>query len=181
MAAPSASGQNVGRRIIKLGKDILIPNIYEFHIKNLFNSSVQDEWSTIDKSKIELDQRKISDEFRTSLKRIEAICHASDVTPVFMTQANRISLRDSLFTANFTGSSRGISAAKYVEAYSAFNEVIRQSFRNSGSLFVDLDHDVPSSGKYIYDACHLNGEGCQLVGEIVAATIAQHRRVSGNW
>ena len=160
--------------IFKLGKDSLIPNIYDKYLKGrLQNPRDSDEWKGLKSEKFTEDkEKKITDNFRRALVLLINCSKIHNITPILLTQANRIKVEDPVFLKSWN--KRGVITPKsYCKIYNQFHDIVREVARANNTLCIDLAGEVPSSKDYIYDAVHLNGKGCELVGQLIAEKMSE--------
>ena len=112
------------------------------------------------------EQEKLLKVFRENLKIFISINKAKNITPVLMTQANRIE-KDAEFTMNRDADLDLV----YKNLYIRFNQAIRQVAREENVLLIDLAKKIPSDKKYIYDTIHLNNTGSALVAQEIANSL----------
>ena len=85
-------------------------------------------------------------EFAANLQIIIDVCRAWGITPVLMTQANRITDHPDPVVAAYIGQygqDTGISYRDFKRLYDSFNDTIRQVGRKNGVLVIDLAREVP--------------------------------------
>lgn len=141
-------------------------------LKNKSHYTKQDQWSL---SK-DWQERVLNDpsqaqkmilDFKQNLKIFIAITKAKNITPVLMTQANRIE-NDPDFT-----NERGEKASKlYQQQYIKFNQAIRDVAKQENVWLIDLAKLIPADEKYIYDLVHFNQVGSELVANEVAKSLS---------
>ncbi len=133
-----------------------------------------DEWASVRGTHLELNGARISSEFDQSLRTFVAICRIRRITPVLMTQQNRLTPEpDGTISRTFEKLYRdyGIPYGEYQKLYSRLNDLIRDVGRREGLKVVDLDASIPHSSRYIYDSVHLNDEGSKMAAEIISSEI----------
>ncbi|MEJ2673259.1 MAG: hypothetical protein P8168_13875, partial [Deltaproteobacteria bacterium] len=159
----------------KLLKELLIPDLNEAYrnLKDRLASKPQDEFAGARK-KIKYNQAQLVHEFAMNLQALVSICQAYGITPVLMTQENRITANpDPVIKAYLTryGKETGISYVQVRELYDAFNNAIREVGRKNHVMVIDLAQEIPANKKYIYDIVHFNDAGSQLAARIIAARL----------
>lgn len=138
------------------------------------DSNSEDEFADARSAKENLDPGKVAATFRENLELYIFICRQHGITPVLMTQFNRLT---EVLPPNLVRQLEpvekgwGISYADYRTAYNALNETTRSVAREQGVLLVDLDRQVPKTAEYMYDLVHLNPKGSRLVADLVAKAL----------
>ncbi|MCE3255462.1 MAG: hypothetical protein K0R25_956 [Rickettsiaceae bacterium] len=120
------------------------------------------------------EQDKLVKMFKENLKIFINVSRAKNITPVLMTQANRVENKP-----DFT-SGRGLQTdIVYKKLYTRFNQTIRDIGKAENILVIDLARKIPSDKKYIYDPVHLNKAGSVMAAEEIAEKlsiyITQHK------
>ncbi len=92
-------------------------------------------------------EQVMQDEFVANLKSFVALTKLRGITPILMTQANRVE-DDPL--------------------YHVFNQLIRDVCEQESVLLVDLAKLIPSTTDYIYDSYHYTQGGSVLAAKIIA-------------
>jgi hypothetical protein len=133
-----------------------------------------DEFLSERKRLAHLDPAAFSEAYRKNIELFVFVCRQHGITPVLMTQFNRIAenLPDNL--------SRQIAPmreawrftyAQYRDTYSALNETVRAVAKEQNVALVDLDREVPKSPEFMYDIVHLNAKGSRRVAGVVAKAL----------
>ena len=165
------------KAISTLARDTYIPNLHlAFRIlcKKIFGKKAgdpEDEFAQVRGRKIVFDTARILDEFQMNLQTFINICRARRITPVLMTQFNRIkSDPDDKIRQSLKGFESGsqISAQEFKEIYDKFNEATVQVGRRNGVLVIDLARLIPQEAKYLYDVVHVNTAGSRLAAQIIS-------------
>jgi lysophospholipase L1-like esterase len=129
-----------------------------------------DEFRHLRGQKVEINQPYLLEEFRANLQTFIDLCRARQITPVLMTQANR--LRENLDTQTWKEvqvlEAQGISYAAFLELYSQFNQAIRDLGAANRVLVVDLARDIPPEPKYVSDVVHLTERASKLAARIIS-------------
>jgi len=159
----------------KLLKELLIPDLNEAYrkLRAALATKPKDEFAAARK-KINYNQAQLVHEFAMNLQALVSICKAYGITPVLMTQENRITAHPApVIKAYLTryGQETGISYAQVRKLYDAFNDTIRQVGQKNHILVIDLAKEIPPTKKYIYDVVHLNDTGSQLAAHLIAARL----------
>ncbi len=165
------------KAISTLARDTYIPNLhlaFRSLCKKIFGKKAgdpEDEFAQERGRKIVFDTARILDEFQMNLQTFINICRARRITPVLMTQFNRIkSDPDDKIRQSLKGFESGsqISAQEFKEIYDKFNEATVQVGRRNGVLVIDLARLIPQEAKYMYDVVHVNTAGSRLAAQIIS-------------
>lgn len=165
------------KAIATLARDTYIPNLhlaFRSLCKKIFGKKAgdpEDEFAHVRGKKIVFDPARILDEFQMNLQTFINICRARRITPVLMTQFNRIkSDPDDKIRQSLKGFESGsqISAREFKEIYDKFNEATVQVGRRNGVLVIDLARLIPQEAKYLYDVVHVNTAGSRLAAQIIS-------------
>ena len=160
----------------KLLKEIFIPNLNHAYrnMRRTLSRQEEDEFAGARGKKLVIDQAKMGRDFAANLQTMICTCKAWGITPVLMTQANRITDRPDPVVAAYIardGRDHGINYQKFKELYDAFNDTIREVGRQNQVMVIDLAREVPPDKKYLYDLVHFNDAGSQLAARIIAARL----------
>jgi hypothetical protein len=102
------------------------------------------------------------------------ICRDRGITPVLMTQANRIKSDPDPVVAAYIGrygQDTGISYRNFKELYDLFNDTIREVGQKNGIMVIDLAREVPPDREHLYDMVHFNDAGSRYAAGIIAARL----------
>jgi lysophospholipase L1-like esterase len=112
------------------------------------------------------------EEYKNNLRSFVALCRADNITPVLMTQFNRVLEKE--FSENpiyqpYTEKLRasGTSVPAFCDSYQKMNDIVREVAQEENVLLIDLDAEIPKSKDYLYDMVHLHGAGSVKVAEVV--------------
>jgi hypothetical protein len=160
----------------KLLKEVLFPELNEAYrnLKATLARQPQDEFAGARGQKLVVDQARLVHEFAMNLQTLICICQAHEITPVLMTQENRITDHPDPVVAAYIGrfgSDTGLSYARLKGLYDAFNDTIREVGRKNHVMVIDLAREIPPDKKYIYDIVHFNDAGSQLAARVIAARL----------
>jgi lysophospholipase L1-like esterase len=160
----------------KFLKELLIPYINQAYrnFKDRAFHHETDEFAQARGQKLVVDQAKWDREFAANLQIIIDTCRAWGITPVLMTQANRITDHPDPVVAAYIGQygqDTGITYPDFKRLYDSFNDTIRQVGKKNGVLVIDLAREVPPDKKYLYDMVHFNDAGSKLAAKIIAAQL----------
>ncbi|MGB8991451.1 MAG: GDSL-type esterase/lipase family protein [Desulfobaccales bacterium] len=160
-----------------LARDMYIPNLHaaiRILSHKIFGKKVKesdDEFAYIRGKKLTVDQAAIINEFKMNLQTFIAICRARKITPVLMTQFNRLKADpDSKVLKAMQGfqSDSKIPVSEFIDLYAKFNEAIREVGKANGVLVIDLAALIPQDKQYMYDEVHLNDQGSQLAAQLIS-------------
>ena len=160
----------------KLLKEILIPNLnYAYrNLRSMVESAHGDEFAAARGKKLQVDQAKLTGEFAMNLQSFVDLCKNRGITPVLMTQANRITDHPDPVVAayiNRFGNDTGLSYRDFKKIYDAFNETIRRIGRQNQVLVIDLAREVPPDKAYLYDMVHFNDRGSRYAAGLIAGKL----------
>ena len=159
------------RNILKQIKDLCFPNLYSALYMAFHPDYDPDEFSHARGKKIDIDESYLVSEFKMNLQLFINICKARNITPVLMTQPNRIKdnpdhvIIDSLKKLK---TENGITYKAYKEIYNSFNKAIREIGAENVVWVIDLDKEVPKEKEYMHDVVHFNDNGSRLAAEIIS-------------
>jgi lysophospholipase L1-like esterase len=165
-----------GKLVGKLLKEILIPNLNEAwrNFTKTVLAHEEDEFARARGQKLTVDREGFVREFARNLQILIDICRDQGITPVLMTQANRITDRPDPVVAAYIGrygQDTGISYPDFKALYDLFNETIREVGRKNGVLVIDLAREVPPDKEHLYDMVHFNDAGSKYAAGIIAARL----------
>lgn len=160
----------------KLLKEMLIPNLNEAYrnFKGAILPHEEDEFAQARGQKLTVDKARFAREFAMNLQIFVDICRDRGITPVLMTQANRIKADPDPVVAAYIGrygQDTGISYRDFKELYDLFNDTIRQVGQKNGVMVIDLAREVPPDKEHLYDMVHFNDAGSRLAAKIIAAQL----------
>jgi hypothetical protein len=160
----------------KMLKEIVIPNLNETW-RNFTKTVLphdEDEFAKAHKHKLTIDQVGMAREFAMNLRMFVDICRDRGITPVLMTQGNRITDKPDPVVATYIGQysqDTGVSYQDFKAIYDLFNHTIRQVGQKNGVLVIDLAREVPPDQEHFYDMVHFNDEGSIYAAKIIAAQL----------
>ncbi len=165
-----------GKLLGKLLKESLIPQLNEAYrdFKGALSSREEDEFAQERGMKLAVDPAGLAREFARNLEIFVDICRDRDITPVLMTQANRVTANPDPVVAAYIakcGRDTGISYQEFKGLYDLFNETIREVGRQKGVLVIDLAREVPPDKEHLYDLVHFIDAGSRLAAQIIAAQL----------
>jgi lysophospholipase L1-like esterase len=102
------------------------------------------------------------------------ICRKYAITPVLMTQFNRLTLDSDAYREATAARLKDFSIEydDFQRAYAAMNETTRRVAAEQGVLLVDLAARIPGTPEYMYDSVHLTEKGTAAVADIVAQALS---------
>ncbi len=155
-------------------RDLLIPYTYEGLkeiIRLVRGSKEVDEFKNVrGKKRQPINQAYLVNEFKLNLETFIQICKIRGITPVLMTQQNRIKSQPDrviLKQLNSFGQSKGMTYADYKEIYDLFNQTIRETGAQNGVMVIDLANEVPPEKEFLFDAIHFTDQGSTLAAAVI--------------
>ena len=106
-----------------------------------------------------------------NLQTLVYLCQVRGITPVLMTQANRITADPDVAVrvwAERFEQRNGISYPQYKEISDAMMDAIRSVARKNQIPLIDLAREIPQTKDYMYDIVHFNDRGSKLAAQIIA-------------
>lgn len=160
----------------KFLKEMLFPELNEAYrnLRETLTRKPQDEFAGARGKKLTIDKASLVHEFSMNLQTLVCICQAHEITPVLMTQENRITDHPDPVVAAYLGrygTETGLSYAQLKDLYDAFNDTIREVGRKNHVMVIDLAQEIPPNKKYIYDIVHFNDAGSEMAARIIAARL----------
>jgi hypothetical protein len=145
-----------------------------YKLRGKRNRSEDDEFRHVRGKIIKINRPELRRKFAMSVNTFVGICRAWGITPVLLTQANRLKETPDPNIQQQAGAleEQGITYAAYKEAYEAFNQVIREVGKENKVLVIDLAREVPQEREYMYDMVHFNDRGSQYASRIIAEHLA---------
>jgi hypothetical protein len=160
----------------QLLKERFIPHLNNAYrrLKESLAPQGEDEFAKARGKRLKINQPRLVREFAMNLQTLVCICQAHDITPVLMTQANRITDHPDPVVAAYIGRyslDTGISYQEFKRLYAALNDTIREVGRKNHITVIDLAREVDPDKRYLYDMVHFNDAGSQLAARIIAAEL----------
>lgn len=164
------------KRIAREVKNYLVPNLYA-RFSNLLRKASRrigeesDEWAELRGRKLNIDKEFLTKSFADNLRMFISLCRIKNITPVLMTQPNRLKENPDETIRKILGTLEkdfGIKYEEYRDIYNAFNETIRSVGEANDVLVIDLAERVPQEKEYMYDGIHLSDNGSKFVAGIIA-------------
>jgi GDSL-like Lipase/Acylhydrolase family len=123
-----------------------------------------------------LHEARLLNQFKMNLQTFINICRARKITPVLMTQFNRVKANPDekirKMLEKFASDTK-IPISKFNEIYSKFNEAILEVGQANQVMVIDLAHLIPQKAEYMYDVVHLKTAGSRLAAQIISAHLRQ--------
>ena len=165
-----------GKLVGKMLKELLIPNLNEAwrNFTKTVMPHEEDEFAQAHKQKLTLDRTAMAQEFAMNLQMFVDICRDRGITPVLMTQGNRITDKPDPVVATYIGQysqDTGVAYQDFKVVYDLFNDTIRQVGQKNGVLVIDLAREMPPDKEHLYDMVHFNDAGSRLAAQIIAARL----------
>ena len=160
----------------KLLKEMLIPNLNEAW-RNFTRTVLpheEDEFAQAHKQKLVLDRTGMAREFALNLQMFVNICRDRGITPVLMTQGNRITDHPDPVVAKYIdqySQATGVSYQDFKAVYDRFNDTIRQVGQKNEVLVIDLANEVPPDQMHLYDMVHFNDAGSRYAAKVIASRL----------
>lgn len=139
-------------------KKLLIEN----ELGHTFLPSLRTAFDEYKGKPVDLDIQRIAADYRKMLELFVFICRQHDITPVLMTQANRITAEPDEFmqhVAKKIKAEYSIEYPDYYQAYSTINDTTRQVAREQKALLIDLAQEIEPTEDNMYDSVHLTTQG----------------------
>lgn len=127
------------------------PNSLKSHIQTSKNVFTRFELPTTAHSKTE---KKLIEAFKKNLRTFIAIAKIHGITPILMTQANRVSISED-------------------PLYHQFNQEIRALGKEEGVTVIDLADEIPRTEEMIYDHYHYTENGSILAAKIISEKLVK--------
>jgi hypothetical protein len=130
-----------------------------------------DEFARIRGKKLTIHKKNFLKEFETNLKTFVSICRIRGITPVLMTQQNRMTSNPDDFIRKIIEekfNDLGLNYEDIYYLYQDFNDTIRQVSKAEKVFIIDLDKDIPKKNIFMYDIVHLNDQGSLFTSSVIA-------------
>jgi len=169
---PTLEGQVRG--FFQVLREYTIPHIYrgivEFSQRVQGKEDEQDEFRHVRGGKVTIDRPYLLQEFRSNLQMFIDMCRSRQITPVLMTQPNRLSgnLDPGTWKEVKVMEGMGIKFAEFEELHGLFNRAIRDVGGANNVLVIDLARDIPAEPQYVYDPVHLTEKASKLAARIIS-------------
>jgi hypothetical protein len=168
---------------LKSWKDLVMPNLYSYLkprlplIAGMSFGGNNNEWEGYEA--VFLGEENIG-EFRSALNTFVSVARAWGITPVLMTQPNRIRQNDAYFLRWASQlETRGIEPEEFIAVYDKFNDTIKEVAEDTGAYLIDLAILVPPTSEFMYDQVHYTGAGSELVGKEVSQALLDYHVTNG--
>ena len=129
-----------------------------------------DEFRNVRGRMVVIDRAYLLREFRSNLQMFIDMCRDRQITPVLMTQPNRLTgnLDPRTWKEVKVMEAMGIKFTEFEELYGLFNQAIREVGSANPVLVVDLAKEIPSQPDYVYDPVHLTEKASKLAAEVIS-------------
>jgi hypothetical protein len=157
--------------LLKFIKNNLFPNLYAYLKPRLFTNEIlsNDEFLNYREDFSQINFQEIEQQFQSSLTTFIQVAKSWGITPVLMTQFNRVNVDDPVFQIFFRSLiDTGISPNEFVQTYKKFNQITRTVAKENNVFLIDLDLLIPSTPEYIFDTVHLNDNGSKYAASIIS-------------
>jgi hypothetical protein len=162
------------RGFFQVLREYTIPNLY-LALKELSQRARGpgqdvDEFRHVRGKKVKINRSHLLEEFSSNVQMFVDMCWDRGITPVLMTQANRLvaHLDPDTWTEVKVLEAQGISYAEFREMYKQFNQTIRDLGVANEVLVVDLDREILPERRFIHDPVHLTERGSKLAAKIIS-------------
>ena len=173
-----ATLKTVGKNLeedFHLLRDLLIPNLAREFRKISLRFRNLDEFQGSRGKQIQIDENYLVHEFSLNLQTLVSICQARNLTPVLMTQANRLTAQPDPFVRRVMQrleQEQGISYADYKKIYDKFNAAIVAVGAKNHLTVIDLAGEVPPAKEFFVDLVHFNDHGSRYAAKIISERLA---------
>ena len=169
---PTLAGQVRG--FFQVLREYTIPHLYRAIVE--LSQRVQrkdedhDEFRQLRGRKVTVNRPYLLKEFRNNLQMFIDMCRDRQITPVLLTQPNRLSgnLDPETWKEVKVMEGMGISFAEFQELHGLFNQAIRDVGAANHVLVIDLAREIPSEPEYVYDPVHLTERASKLAARIIS-------------
>ncbi len=123
------------------------------------------------RGQIKVDKNYIVEQFEMNIETFVQTCKARKITPVLMTQANRLKAQpDSNIAASMANLDKdtGLTYAEFKNLYDTMNDVIRKVAQRHNIPLIDLARAIPQEKEYMFDIVHYNDKGSLAAAKIIA-------------
>jgi len=161
------------RGVFRVIREYTFPNLYRAYKDVEQRAGVQDqemdEFRHVRGKKIVINEKHLLEEFRRNLQMFVALCRARRVTPVLMTQANRMveNLDSKTWQEVSVLAAQGIKYSDFRKIYRQFNQTIREVGQADGVTVVDLAREIPAVETHVYDVVHLTERASKMAAQII--------------
>jgi hypothetical protein len=169
---PTLTGQVRG--FFQVLREYTIPHLYRAVVdlsqRLRGKDEDHDEFGHLRGRKVTINRPYLLQEFRSNVQMFVDMCRDRQITPVLMTQPNRLSgnLDPKTWKEVKVMEAMGISFAEFEELHGLFNQAIRGVGAANKVLVVDLAREIPSEPKYVYDPVHLTERASKLAAQIIS-------------
>ena len=162
------------KSLVRDGVKFGFPNLGRLYLQIYLDFFPPDEWRHVRKTKINIDKSELVSQYKMNLKTFVKLCETRNITPVLMTQANR--LKESpdenvRYEVDSHVGTLGIQYHEFKQIYDMFNHTLREVASTEGVELIDLANEVPQEKEYMYDLVHYNEKGCEYVANIICDSL----------
>jgi hypothetical protein len=167
------------RALSTLARDMYIPNLHAAfrvlsHKISAHGKDPDDEFAQERGKKKEFDLAEMIDEFEMNLQTFINICRARRITPVLMTQFNRVKAdpdeKIRKILQKFASDTK-VRVSQFKEIYDQFNDTIVEVGQANHVLVIDLARLIPQESANMYDVVHLKPAGSHLAAQIISEQV----------
>jgi hypothetical protein len=168
---PTLEGQVRG--FFQVLRERTIPHLYRAIVEfsqRVRGKEEEDEFRQVRGRKVKIDRPYLLQEFRSNLQMFIDMCRDRQITPVLMTQPNRLSgnLDPQTWKEVKVMEAMGIKFAEFEKLHGLFNQAIRDVGAANKVLVIDLARDIPSEPQYVYDPVHLTEKASKLAARVIS-------------
>ena len=170
---PTLTGQVRG--FFQVLRQDTIPHLYQAMVElsqRLKGGKGQevDEFKNVRGRQVVIDRDYLLREFRSNLQMFVDMCRDRQITPVLMTQPNRLAgnLDPNTWKEVKVMEAQGIKFAEFEELHGLFNQAIREVGAANHVLVVDLAREIPAEPDYVYDPVHLTEKASKLAAQVIS-------------
>jgi hypothetical protein len=174
---PTLTGQVRG--FFQVLRESTIPNLYRALVELSQRlrggpETETDEFSHVRGRKVEVNRPYLLQEFKSNLQMFIDMCRDRQITPVLMTQPNRLAgnLDPKTWKEVKVMEKMGLSFTEFEELHALFNQAIREVGAANQILVVDLAREIPSESEYVYDPVHLTERASKLAAQVISRELA---------
>jgi lysophospholipase L1-like esterase len=154
-------------------RELIIPYFYagiKDVIRTVKGKSQTDEFESSRKEKATFDKAYLLKEFRLNLETFISLCRIRNISPVLMTQMNRLQENTDNVDYKPNNEVSGfcvVNSKDFREMFHLFNQEIRNVGAQYGITVIDLAKDIPGNKEYLFDAVHLTDKGSIMAADII--------------
>ena len=149
-------------------------NVIGYKILNTQKS--QDEFIDYRKNNFYSNEH-VLDLYKKNIISIVSIAKSLNITPVLMTQFNRIENKSEVFLKDFLVHNSENDVDSFVKLYTDANKVMREISDEQNVGIIDLSNLVPKNGEFIFDVVHLSDKGSIFVSNIISDYFLNNKEI----